>query len=942
MLQGGATDLRQLLERSRQLTVHINPSDVPQLERGLDQIKAESKRLYKRTTRVAEPGTTSAGPSGPAGMDPRTAILLANKGFDPDKVRQNLDQIDLAQSFEPLHAVRDTDIEGYLNNEYENIVTVAIHETKRETDKAFDNAFEKLLYRDWERARKKVFQELGAHSAPWGTPDHSGAQVGGFRVDQSIGPRRAGVPGLGAGPGAGTDTSGTESGMGMHPRLGAYFKVVREINQRRLAGQNVDVIIAFFEAAQTLATNDTSQRMLARCWTLLYRMLGGDLDFARDPNRPLLEPRQFAGIVANPATAVEFRQKIAKGARAWLEDNYRSWVSDFVRRQHAAVGGNPTVHSEVKAMLEMRFCRNTGWMRGLRLVHGHPFWAHVFTLVRCGLIQEASQHIDQHADFLKTAAPYFAAYFKAWAQDPSGRLARELRNRLLQEWNAHLRDHDNDPDVDPFQLALYKIIGRCDVSIKTIRNSNVIGSAEDYMWLQFMLAKEQVLETDALQERYTLRDVSLKVRHFGLDHFKNPVIWFQMLLLCGDFELAISELLKQEAFSVDALHFAIAMVYYGVLRVPKNPNELQDGNMLIVAEQVSLPSKTAYTVYNFNVAQLIGAFVGDLGRSDPIAALQYVFFLGLLGEPLTHQDMQLAWGQRAQSASSQGGPQYTTFAHRLIRDVALASKDFEKLLGEAGPTGNHVPGEAERYRSLLHIRDAEEFKLYITIPSAEQAERAGRFQDALRLYYLAGEHGRVIELLSRQLSDRLIAHRYRDDVDSISRDDHSGQITDVFVRVGDPVELAQQLLDFYKSNPQMLGRITIEARQTCELLTRLMRFMQLCDRTAYDAALPLLLQTGLVPTNVNEVHAKANAFRLVSDLVSKTMSDVLIAACTAISHIHQTLTMQRVTAGQAPGRDRHLAELKELAAALTMYAGQLQYRIPSETLSIMNKLFVNM
>ncbi|KAI8921291.1 Nup93/Nic96-domain-containing protein [Powellomyces hirtus] len=936
MLEGQPANFSLLLEQSRQLTNHIVQPDVPQLERGLDQIDAESKRLFKRTTRVAESGNASVGTGGPTNMDARTIYMFANRGYEPEKVRETLDQIDLAQSLEPLNGVRDTDIEGFLRNEYENIVTGAILKTKRETAKRYQASFDRLLYQDWERCRKKLFQELGQHHTPWSGPD----QIQGLKMSQARSAPSGSQARSAVLTGEGKGSTAT------HPRLAAYARVVREINDKRRTGQELESLIALWEAAASVTVNEPSQRMVLKYWSLLFRMLGGDPKRIRDPSRQPLRARQYAKLYADNSgkpDAAEFRQQMAYGARAWLEDEYYSWLSGYVRNQRAILGGTPTVHSEVRSALELRLSRNGRWMNSLQIVDGQPFWAHVFTLMRCGLLKQATEYIEQHSTFLQSSSPDFAVYFRAWMQDPSRRLPTDLRNRLIKEWNSKIRDRNTGNEVDPFKVALYKIIGRCDMTNKGLKDRSVITSTEDYVWLQLMLTQEHVLETDATQEQYTLRDVALQLQRYGAAHFNNPMVWIQVLMLSGEFELAVSELLKQEAFSVDAIHFAMAMVNYGVLRVPDSPYDVHEAKLLINGDQITRPSGV-YQLRTFNFAQLISACVLQMAKEDPSGALQYVLFLGLLGAPLSQQDATRAVSRGTDTISQSGGRRYTNFSHMLIREIIVRSGEFEALVGEVRPNGTRVPGEVERYQTLVHIYSTEDFKQFITIQAAEKAEHQGHFQDAIRLHNLAGEHGRVIELLNRQLSDRLLEQRYREQPRSMTQKAFATHRTDVFPREDEPVELAQQVLSFYQNHPQMLAKIDVESKQTCEVLLSLTRFMMACARGATQDALPHLLGTGIVPTRMDmaEIQQKANDFKLLSDSVTKVMPDILVTASTMVFEMYQTLTKQRVNAMEASTRDRQLLGLKDLAKALTLFAGSLQYRIPGDTLTVMNRMLVLM
>jgi SOS response regulatory protein OraA/RecX len=84
-------------EQSRQLTSHIISQSHAPIERSLEQIQEQTKRLMRRTVQDES-------------ADAKAAYLLANRGFDAETVREQVNEINL--TFEPLSGVADTDIEG--------------------------------------------------------------------------------------------------------------------------------------------------------------------------------------------------------------------------------------------------------------------------------------------------------------------------------------------------------------------------------------------------------------------------------------------------------------------------------------------------------------------------------------------------------------------------------------------------------------------------------------------------------------------------------------------------------------------------------------------------------------------------------------------------------------------------------------------------------------
>lgn len=149
-------EIRNLVQSSRELTSHILPTGLGPVERGLEQIEAQTNRLLKRTTSKQD--------SPQKKIDSRTQYLLASRGIDTDKVLENLVDINLGLTFEPLSGVPDTDIEGYLRNEHETIVSLAIEETRNQTVSDFEINFEAALQKDWQNQKRKILESMGHHS----------------------------------------------------------------------------------------------------------------------------------------------------------------------------------------------------------------------------------------------------------------------------------------------------------------------------------------------------------------------------------------------------------------------------------------------------------------------------------------------------------------------------------------------------------------------------------------------------------------------------------------------------------------------------------------------------------------------------------------------------------------------------------------------------------
>lgn len=308
--------------------------------------------------------------------------------------------------------------------------------------------------------------------------------------------------------------------------------VVKAINEARMNQTSIDVVAAFAQASST-NSDDSNQQFITKCWELLGSLLGTAREVK--PMGSFMETYAKTGISGSSQDVIKLRSDMIYGARSWLETDYRNWVSEHIRAQRYEIGGMPTIDTEVDAILKLRFMKGNRWSVTWFdfTINGKvPFWAHLYALVRMGKLNDASKYVKLFSNELGNSKDKnFELYFSSWIE--SGlRLSHTLRNKLLGEWNSGIRDYVSDlkssPKGDAFKYALYKIIGRCELGIKNIRNNDVISSTDDYLWLQLMLVQEEILVTDGPQDTYTLRNFSSRIQKYGIQYFQTTTMWFMV------------------------------------------------------------------------------------------------------------------------------------------------------------------------------------------------------------------------------------------------------------------------------------------------------------------------------------------------------------------------------------------------------------------------------
>jgi nuclear pore complex protein Nup93 len=759
-----------------------------------------------------------------------------------------------------------------------------------------------------------------------------------------------------------------------------YAQVVEALNKFRLDKKSCEPLSAFQNVAQHLDRGDVAHHQIIKCWRLLQILVGeqqqqNSAGGAGGFGRGLVETKERVHATAYRAQeegaglseeAVQFRKMLIAGGKQFLQENHWEYVQQVVTQHRIQVGGFPTVHVIIDAYIDLKFQKHGSWQpqHSLEIYDGKAPWAHIYYLLRCGLRAEAYQYAAEFSARLAgTVDAKFFSCFQEYLDE--GRLSTNLRNQLLDEWNSRIRQTlIPDPTTgrllgDPFKAALYKIIGRCEMSSKIIKSADVAPSIEDYLWLQLNLIQEDLRNDDFLQDRYTLRDMARNMLRFGANHFspqgKTPHVYFLVLLLCGEFERAVAHIITHDHLSVDAIHFAIALAYYGVLRVPDNPH-MGDGFELLSVRNAdsAVPGSSVYELAYFQFARMIYYYSRQFFKTDPVDAMHYISLIGLYGGELG--------GQGSLAASIGAGKnmvekEYTRITHSHLRELLLESGIPLKLVGESHADGLRAPGELERYGPLNFLNSYGDVVARIFKPAAEEADRRGKFTEAIQLYDLSGEYDTVVGILCKQLGEVVASHRAPLDLGDplfpgsksgisgfglSSTTSNSAAAMTAAAAANDTIAArAMEVLEHYRSQPSINSKISESKRQTCTLLIRLYQFMKDVDGGRAEVALDSLRASGIVPLDpdMGTITRHAETFRSLDDSVARSLPQVLVMAMTTLAGLHRSLKEGRYI---DPARQARMQEIRAQARAIILFAGSIQYRIPSDTFAKLNRLDVMM
>ncbi|GAA6021747.1 hypothetical protein JCM10207_008563 [Rhodosporidiobolus poonsookiae] len=885
--------LSALLEQSQRLQSSLaQPGvDLPALSYGLTEIESQSRRIAGRSLKEAQ-GQGNA------------AYLLASGGVNADQLQSNINAVNLQGTFEPLVPLSDTDVEGYLRHTHEQAIISAIEEGRRATTADFYKSLDRKMRRDWDRQKEKLFEELGRHQGPMGTGDGATPRrgAGAFERGSPITPHPSSLP---------SSAPGTSS-LQMHSKMMRYDRVVRRLNDFRKEGFAFGLVHALGEASVGGTQGDSRAQQTTETWRLLARLVDERDVLHGEFQRAALQERQYAAAYLGDDQEGEqargLRRMVGEGARGYLEEQFLAYVEKTLaaRPAEAALGGVPSVQNKIRAFLNVKYQKNGQWSNpALEIANNTPVWARIYYLLRCGHASEALAFATQNESAIASLENSFVPYLKAFLDAPDRRLPKLLRDRFLAEYNQRIRYLTDTSD--PYKHALYKLLGRVEIQRRNV--PGVTNTTEDWLWFQLSLVRESDAQGEAPHERYGLRDLAGVLRKFGEAHFDpkgtRPLLYFQVLLLSGQFERAIAHLSQHATYQADAVHFAIALAYYGLLRVPakRGPAEVE-----LLVDAASPNPSLAFP-------RLIHRYTRLFAPADAPEALQYLYLICL-----DDNNVELA--------------------HEYVRELVMQTRMYSQLLGDVRADGTKVPGQIERDLKLLRLADSRAYLLGIVKAAAARADLEQRFREAVLLYNLAEEYDAVVAVLNVELGNAL--GRPSTSSGSIASEQAKGQDVGLALAAGqdDVASVARSILEHYDRAAAMGGRVSRKRRETCEALMRLKEAMGRVERGEWEGALQAIESTSLIPLTSDLVALirAAEALPSLDDNLVKNLDVVLVATMTALYRLHQQLRESPYGGDQS--RQQRMQEIRGKARSLMMFAGMLRYRLTSDTYSQLTRLDV--
>ncbi|RAK98034.1 linker nucleoporin NIC96 [Aspergillus ibericus CBS 121593] len=934
-----------LLERGKKRPISAigqngNYEDLPSLQLGLDDIRRKARELGAGGSKEFQQHVPHS----------KAHYLLAASGVSPGHALRDLKALDPQASVATTQKEQDLfdpDNQKFLRSIQQRGRQVMITESLARTHRDFDLFLEEKVDMDWEEQRLKIFQHFGLAQKEDGAGDAKAGFGRSVRRPKQLGPTSTNGPAstsrrsvfgrsaleksvIGT-PGTGTasirlfeDPMDRNDGVGhsdlrfLREKMGYYADKVRQLNSARLHTRTFPVLHEFSDVEGHVGGD--VPRQMYDAYRALISIVGESPNVTNTSDPAALAERQFSedylDEVPNSRRAVSLRKRIVEGSRSFLEKLFYDEIENVIAKnpREAQLGGIPTVTNKIRAYIRLRAARKDLAPDGteLQMVGQDYCWILIFYLLRCGFVTEAAEYVSQDPGF-RSLDHKFVTYMTTYAQNR--RLPRDLQQKINGEYQQRSR---NAPDntVDPYRMACYKIIGRCELSRRRLEGVNQ--SVEDWMWLQFSLAREDDRAEEVAGDVFGLEDIQTDITEIGQRVFgkgqEGPGgygTFFLLQILGGMFEQAVSYLGSYAP--ITAVHFAIALAYYGLLRV---------SDFYTSGEEILSFTVKQYPQINFGY--LITQYTREFRTGYVEAAIDYFTLLCL------NADLPGSLGRSQASV-----------CHEALREFILETRDFAKLLGDIRSDGSRIKGLIEQRMSLIKLVDQDEFLKTITVQAAAIADDKGLITDAVLLYHLAEDYDRVIDIINRALSDAVAvelggpalklqplrprANLHEHAPETPLEPGSSLSLT----TVDDPVILAKNMIGLYNANAMYYQRIRQVNRDACGLLLRMMEAKVEVEAAKWTPALDAINDLNILPLrargSVPYIRSAAQTFSSFPPIISHNVGHVIMWSITCIGH-----ERERLSSGAYENEIRQgLAdELLVMAKDLMIFSGMVKYKLP--------------
>ncbi|KAL9078270.1 MAG: hypothetical protein Q9157_002816 [Trypethelium eluteriae] len=940
-----------LLERGKKRTTQENGGaqlgDMPSLQLGLGDIARKVRNLG------------NGGPSAPqarASDSSRAHYLLAASGVSTGSALRDLNSFS-AQTTAVAGAASapDTSIEDYVSNIQAQSTLDLIAQGLEESKRDFDTFLEENVQMEWDAQRRRIYEHFGlakpeetSNDTVAGAPNQSLRENGSFgrspRKSRGFGASAQASFGKSSmnrsilGPtGTNADARTTvftdvaekaASGPGLpapdtrfdRERQERYAEKVKELNAARLEEVVYPVVERFAEVEGQVASDNAGK--LVEAYEVIREIIQENGNVQRPSDPGAVKERQYAAQYLDESQmsprSVSVRRRILEGSQRFLEKKFWRELEAAIARnpREANLGGVPSTLNKVRAYIRLRASHKELGPENveLQMIHEDYCWVTIWYLLRCGFVQEAAQYVSDNERAIKSMDRSFPQYMNSFAHDSNRRLSPELQTRITAEYQQRVRAAPEN-SLDPYRMACFKILGRCDLSRRSIDGINQ--DLDTWTWLQISMAREVNRVEETAGEVFGLQELRESFRELGQRHFSPPdsmetvMTYFMLQILAGMFEQAVFFLYGYNYIA--AVHFAIALDFYGLLRV---------SNHFTAPELLSFTTREQPQL---NFGYMLGSYTRDFRTGRAVTAADYLILICL------NADLTGELGQAQ-----------VRLSHEALRELVLETRDYAELLGDVRSDGQRIKGAIEQRLKLIRLDDQNAYLKLVTIQAASMADDSGRTTDAVLLYHLAEEYEKVIDIVNRALSESIsvdlgqeplrlepLRPRTQQDAQPASQ---QGPVSDSLSLgvIDDPAELARIMSETYSRNALILNKINVSKREACGILLKMQEAKKLVESGQWAPAIDNIKALHLVPIdtqgNVQVIRERSQAFHTLEPVIARNIGHLLLWTIRASGRQRDMLAN---TGFETAERREVMERCNWNAKDAMVFAGLIRYRMPS-------------
>lgn len=508
-----------------------------------------------------------------------------------------------------------------------------------------------------------------------------------------------------------------------------------------------------------------------------------------------------------------FQSEFVDQAKKYLEKQYKIYMQTVIAEhlRESQRGGDPSNYKLVESFVALRF-RNPNDLIGLqdrREENGKTVWPWpmAYFCMRCGDNKSALKCLESSVPDHKE----IIAALEEILKNPDGKVGTKAKSQIKMQYKQHKIRMS-----DPYKRAVFSILGSCNE-----QHPELMQTSDDFLWIQLYLISN--VSTDS-SDKLTLPTLQTMIlEQYGEKHYnanEQPHLYFQVLVLTGQFEAAVEFLSRFERYRTHAVHFALALNELHLLTGPRNIQE----------PLLSVDIDDPKPVRRLNIARLVMLYVNKFEISDPAEALQYYYFLRHLSD-------------------SDGKNLFLT----CVTDLVTENLNYELVFGRMQMNGMRSRGLIDQFDGVINIQSA-------CNSIADDLVKKGLFEDAIKMYDLAAVNDGLNFIFVHLQKFFFFLQNHEQVLRYIIT--MLSQVVHQPSKPGSMKErlqmLAMEVSERYRSIEINCDPLVLK---TFNVFKSLMAFFECYHENKHEEALEVLGQTKLVPLNMSDLDSCVQNFK---------------------------------------------------------------------------------